>query len=528
MAGVDLNLRSAGGGGSTAIQSNTGDPVARALQGAGGTLRNIGVSNIAANRREEAALAKANEELEAERQKTFDSSSDAVNRNRVTAANDAIEATVVGNPGNHQLWADSHKNTWDEVSKQFEASSDGLSPEAKLKQSQFIDSRRIAARGALNIQIVGSEVKASNDNWRLNAKLSADEGDREAFDSAIDQVKWTSDAQRDEFKLNTWRAGRYNEINNEMLALNSPDKLSEFAKEIEAMGQEDLNKSQRNQLAVVAKQRAIKMQDGYNVTMRSYNSSLKRGDEIDPARLTDDIAANRISPEMVELVQLQIDEMAEKETYKSDYDQDINSITYIRARSNIIDKYLDPDESPENVELDSKTFKKMIAEIDGLELGEWAKGEIYALAFAAKTEALRQPDHGWRFGFAAVGTGVIPSFGKEEDVTPEEREFRLKYTRELQNIMSQGEVVMPGLAEQFLANDTAISKAFEEGAVSDPQKAMDDLLRPMITGMMNTELRRKMTGGSNEAPVIDSQEAFDKLPSGSFYRDSNGTLARKP
>ena len=508
-SGVDLNLRSAGGGGSSAVQMNTSDPVARALQGAGGTIANIGVSKLAANKKREedlaSNLAKANEELETERQKIFDSSSDADNRNRITAANDGIKATIVENPGNTNLWNETFEETYNEVDRLGKESAAGLSPEAQRKESEYRTAQRISNRGNLNIQIVRAEVEASKEKWKLNAKLASDRGDREAFDFAVDEVKWTNDAERDEFKIDTWQAGRYSEINNEMLVLDSPDKLYAKAKEVEGMGVEDLSKAQRNTLAVLAKQKAVKRQAVYNTTQRAYNKDLKNNVEIDPQRMIDDLAQNRISVDMVKLFERQNEEVAASDDYRVRYNGDLASVTYKRKYDDIFFKYLKADTAEENPELSSKELNKIIEDIDSLDLGEWAKGDLYAMAFAAKTEALMEPDHGWGFGYG-VGLGVSIN----EDIKDTEREFRREYTRSLSLIMNNGQVVMEGLGDQFIKNDTAITQAFKAGADPDPKKMMEEFLKPMIKGMMNTEFKRKLTRGPVES-ILDNNGEVNKF-----------------
>lgn len=561
--GVNLNQPSGGGGGSDAVGRDAAAEAAplNALRALGKTGQRIGAEQLFLDKRKreraEAARlkqqeafekervrileerAKAEQKLAEERQKIYDSSTEAHVRNQLYAADRAIEVAKLRSPDDTEGWLKQHESGMASVIEDWKKRSGNLSDAARQKQIDLIDSHRTKSRGDLTVDVVKHEVDSNNANWRLNAQRAADVNDRGLFNLALDSVVWENDAAREKFKDDTWAAGQYNRLLHRMEFLETPDQFLDFAEQVEMLAEGEIKENHRHTLAAVARQKAAKVERAWSATFRQFNSRILSEGFIDISELTAALEENRIDPERARLIEEGIAELALKDDYKLNYDRQVKSAAFLDMEDKIVTRYINKENV--NIRLDSEKLKEIIEEIDAIKgLDALAKNDLYSLAFEARTQALREPDNPW---YSAI---PHPFFQKDNDpVSDAEREFRLRYTNDLASIMAVGEPVVEGISKIFLENDASISKAFKEGGV-DAEKLYKDLMTPFVKNITNQKLKRRLAANPNfiaslgagqspeaspeqqEPVMVNTQEEFDKLPSGALYREPDGNIYRKP
>ena len=475
--GIDLR-QVTGQRGSEFVQRSGADPVGAAVSGFGQTLFNVGTEMQARKTKREQEQEKLEADLQAERQKIYDSNSTAFIQRSVDAASSAVDIAIAQDPSNPASWRKAFDDANAEVDKALEQVGGDMSPE---KQDAALN-RVLAARqdetAALALATIKQEEVAKNESWRLNAQLHAEAGRFDMMEDAINEVSWQNEAEKDKFRLNTRRSGRYNALNRQMLSIEDPDKLNEMKDEILAMSQEDLKPSDRDTLVVVAQQRANRIQKGYNSTMRGLKSRLKRMDFPGVEEINELIASNQMDSEMLDSYYEMYDEASTRADYKQIYDTETAQPTFQRKETEILENYLLADTAPENVILTREQKQKLIKEINELPLkSAWAKNDLYSLVFESATEALREPDDTW--------LGL-----RDDPVGPEEREFRMDYNQRLQTYAKTGQLSQD-FGRLFLANEARITEAYSKGDVNG-EKLMDDLTKLVVDSMMNENLKRQL------------------------------------
>jgi hypothetical protein len=472
--GIDLR-RVALQSGSEVVQRSGADPIGSAVGGFGQALVQTGQVIQQRQDKREAERQKMEDELQAERQKIYDSNSTAFIDRQIKAASSSVDIAMVEDPSDPSSWQKTFEESNAEVDKAFDqVAADMSSEKAEALMNRILDARQ-DEQAALSLATVKQEESAKNESWKLNAQLAADEENWEAMEEAIDQVNWKNEAQKREFTIDTKQAGQYNSLNREMLAIEDPDKLYEFEKDVLAKPSDELNKSQRNTLAMQAQQRANRIQKGYNNTMRGLKARLKRMDFPTVEEMNELIAGNQMDPDMLDSYYAMYDEAATKADYKQVYDKETLSPTFQRKETEILENYLLADEAPENVKLTRERKAELIEEINKLPLNsEWAKNDLYSLVFEAANESLREPDEPW------VGSDPIGDA---------EREFRMDYNQKLQLYAGTGQLSQD-FGRLFLANEARIVEEFKKEK-PDP-KLMDQLTGLVVNSMMNENLKRQL------------------------------------
>lgn len=486
MAGIDLRQVAAPSG-SEMVQQDAGAAMApyTAMRRLGGSIQ--GVAQAVHQKDQERQKLEA--QLDQERQKLYDSNSEAFVDRKARAAKNALSMAMAESKGDTNAWQDVFESSWKQVEEAYSGVAGSLSPEKAAKIRNDMLDQMETQRGVLGLAVVSAERKAKDESWMLTAQLRADEAETEddwvSVEEAADNVDWANKAQRDEFLLETRRKGQYSAFNRQMLALENPDDLYAFEEEISKTGQENLNKSQRETLALQARQRAVKIQIGYNNTMRDIQRRLKRGEVPGVDEINELIATNDFDPDMMETYEGMVEQAVTRADYKQLYEKDTLSPTFKRKQVEILQKYLEGENLPENIKLTVDRKKEIIREINELGLDStWAKSELYALMFEASTESLREPDRRW---------GGL----RDDSIGEDERRFRMDYNQRLQTIAREGQLSQD-FGTIFFNNEDAISKAFKSGSPADERKLMDNLTRIVVSGMMNEKLKARLSAAPTE------------------------------
>lgn len=418
-------------------------------------------------------------EIQKQRQKIYDSNSEAYIGRKLSAARSAVDIAMADNPSDTTAWQKAYEESYQEVEKAFDEKAGDMSPEQAEKLRNRILEKRQDEGNSLNLAMVKWEENAMNESWKLNAQLAADEEDWQGMEEAIGNVEWRNDAERREFEIETRQAGQYNAFNRQMLALNDPDKLYDFQKQVLDTASDTLNKGQRNTLAMQAQQRAASIQRTYNTTMRSLNRRLERGDIPSTMEISELVSNNRMDPQMLDTYYDAVEQAATRQDYKKLADTEMLSPVYQQKMTDILEGYLNADKGDDNQKLDRKKKRELIKEIDDMNLkSSIAKSQLYALAFEAANEALSFPDT------------KFFSDDPKDSMPQAERDFRIKYNERLRRITQEGELSQD-FGTIFFNNEDLITKAFADKNV-DEQKLMDELTKVVVSGMMNRNLKRQL------------------------------------